>query len=135
MAEKDLSQVLAPVKSITPQAVTAALNGTGVDLQGYESAVVLLDLGTFAGTTPTATIQIQESSDNTTFTAVAAGDLVGGGQLATIDTTNDLTLYERGYVGSKRYVRGAVTAIAGTGPSLPMAVTVVRGTPRRAEAV
>ena len=127
MASRDLYNKVSPASSILARTVTATVNGIGVDLQGYESADVLIDLGTFEGTTPSATIQIQESDDNTTFTAVAAADLIGGALPATIDTTNDDTLYERGYLGRKRYVRVAVTAISGTGPSLPMSAVVVRG--------
>lgn len=124
---RDLESKLAVAQSIAPQAVTATVNGSGVDLRGYDGALVVIDLGTFGGTTPTATIKIQDSADNTTFTDVALADLVGGDQLATIDPTNDLAVYRRGYIGTKRYVRVAVTAIAGTGPSLPMAAQVVSG--------
>lgn len=127
MASRDLYNSVSPASSIVAQAVTATVNGTGVDLQGFESADVLIDLGTFAGTTPTATIQIQESDDNSTFTAVAAADLIGGALPATIDPTNDVALYERGYIGTKRYIRVAVTAVTGTSPSLPMSAVVVRG--------
>jgi hypothetical protein len=130
MATMDMYNVNSPSSSIRAQAVTATLNGTGVDLQGFEGALVLLDLGLFGGTTPTATIKIQESDDNTTFTDVAAADLLGG-VLPAIDTTNDETTYERGYIGRKRYIRVAVTAIAGTSPSLPTSAVVVRGGPRK----
>ena len=127
MAIRDLYNNVSPATSLSARAVAAAVNGAGVDMQGFDSADILIDLGTFAGTTPTATIQIQESDDNTNFTAVAAADLIGGALPASIDTTNDETLYERGYIGSKRYIRVAVTAVGGTGPSLPMSAVVVRG--------
>jgi len=134
MTMRDLASNISPAASIVAQAVTATLNGAGVDLRGFDAAAVILDLGTFAGTTPTATVKIQESDDNAAFTDVAAGDLIGGGQLATIDTTNDVAVYERGYIGAKRYLRVAVTAIAGTSPSLPMSAMVVRGRPHLAAA-
>ncbi len=126
---RDLHDDLSSVTSIRSQAVTATVNGTGAGCAGYNGATVLIDLGTFAGTTPSATIKVQESDDGSTYTDVAAADLVGG-QLAAIDTTNDEALYERGYIGSKQYLRVAVTAISGTGPSLPMCAVVVRGYPR-----
>ncbi|MFC4768736.1 hypothetical protein [Effusibacillus consociatus] len=127
MATKDLYNNVSPAQSIRAQAVAAVLNGTGVNLSGYESATILIDLGTFAGTTPTATIKIQESSDDATYTDVAAADLLGGALPATIDTTNDETVYKRGYIGSKKFVRVIVSSIAGTGASLPMSAVVVRG--------
>lgn len=126
MASQDLYNKQSAINSLRAAARTATVNGTGVDLRGYESALVVIDLGTFAGTTPTATFQVQESDDNTTFTAVAAADLHGGA-LAGIDTTNDEQLHVRGYIGTKRYVRVAITAIAGTGPSLPCSASIIRG--------
>lgn len=124
---RDIYNELSEVNSINAQAVTATLNGTSADLQGFESAQVLIDLGTFGGTTPTATIQIQDSADDATFAAVAAADLQGGALPDPIDTTNDAQLLVRGYIGSKRYVRVAVTATGGTSPSLPMSATIQRG--------
>lgn len=128
MSLRDVSSNLGPAQSISARAVTAAVNGTGVDLQGFDGAMLYLDLGTFAGTTPGATIRWEESDDNSTFTAIAAGDLLGG-LIAAIDTTNDDQIHKRSYLGNKRYVRAAVTAVSGTGPSLPMAASVVRGHP------
>ena len=42
---KDLSNNINPAVSIINAVKTAAGNGTGVDLQGYESATVLVDVG------------------------------------------------------------------------------------------
>lgn len=123
---RDLFNNIDPASSIAAQAVTATVNGAGVNLQGYNGADFLVDLGTFAGTTPTATIKFQESDDNTTFTDVAATDLLNGANSIAVDTTNDAQVHRRGYVGKKQYVRVIVSAIAGTTPSLPMSATVVR---------
>lgn len=128
---QDLYSSLSPASSIAAQTVIAPVNGTGVELSGFVGSDVLIHLGTFGGTTPTATIQIQESDDNVTFAPVAATDLIGGALPATIDTTNAATLYERGYLGIKRYLRVAVTAVGGTGPSLPMSAVIVRGGARK----
>lgn len=123
---RDLYNEIGPAQSLKPQAVTGAVNGTGVDLQGFGGATVLVDTGTITGTSPTITPKIQESDDNSTFTDVAAADLLGGALPATIGTAEDDTLYKRGYLGTKRYLRGIVSAVGGTSPSLPMAISVVR---------
>jgi hypothetical protein len=123
---EDMYNSIGLTSSIRAQAVTAAVNGAGVELANFNSATVVFDLGTFAGTTPTATIKIQESDDNVTFTDVAAADLIGGA-LPGIDATTDETVYKRGYIGIKKYVRVIVSAIAGTSPSLPMSAVVIRG--------
>lgn len=124
---KDLHSGLGVSQSISPRNVTATVNGTGVDLQGFNGAIFVVDIGTATGTSPNATVKLQESSDNTTFTDVAAADLLGGGQLAAITTTTDDATYRRGYIGNKRYVRVAVTAVTGTAPIVPMVGQVVRG--------
>jgi len=41
----DLSNSISPAVSIISAVRTAAVNGGGVDLQGYESATVLVDVG------------------------------------------------------------------------------------------
>lgn len=124
---RDLYNNVGVSASIAAQTVTAAVNGASVDLQGFESATFSLDLGTFAGTTPTATIKIQESADGTTFTDVAAADLLGGALPASFAAADAAKTYKRGYIGDKRYVRAIVSAVTGTGPSLPLSVTVIRG--------
>lgn len=125
----DLYSALSPavsLKAANQSDPTVPVNGTGVDRSGYEGVVVLFDAGTLAGSaTPTITAEIQESDDNSTFTAVAAADLQGG-VLPAIVAANDETLYERGYLGTKRYVRVSITAKGGTTPALPCSAVVVR---------
>lgn len=75
MATRDITGWLAPAQTLAPAARTASANGTGVDLRGYESATVLIESGTI--TDGTHTPKLQESDDNTTYTDVAAGDLIG----------------------------------------------------------
>lgn len=128
---RDLYNEVGPAQSLRPQTVTAAVNGTGVDLRGFDSATVLVDTGTITGTTPTVTAKIQESDDNSTFTDVAAADLLGGALPATIGIAEDETIYRRGYRGAKRYLRVIVSAVGGTSPSLPMAASILRGHPHR----
>ena len=130
MATVDVRSQVSAVASIRPQAVTAPVNGAGVDLAGFEGALILVELGTFAGTAPTATIQVQESDDDATFSPVAAEDL-DGALPATIDPTNDETVYELNYKGRRRYIRVAVTAVGGTSPSLPMSAVVIRTNARK----
>lgn len=125
MPKKDLYHAINPVQSIAPQAVTAPIDGAIVDLKGFLGATVIIDVGTFAGTSPSATIKIQESADGTEWSDVAAEDLLGGA-LPTIDTTNDTQVIHRGYIGTKRYLRVSVTDVSGTSASLPMSAMVVR---------
>lgn len=110
------------------------VNGTAVDRAEdnsmYQSAVVLVHAGTI--TDATHTIEVQDSDDGTTFTAVA-DELLQGAEPA-IGASDDNKLYEIGYLGAKRYLRAAVTTAGATSGGTYGAV-VVLGDPRVAPAV
>ncbi len=107
MPSRDVRLELDPKVSVAPQSIGGAVNGTGVDLQGCEAALVILDNG--AATTP-ATVKIQESADNSTFTDVADSDLIGttGNPSGVAQTAS--TVVKVSYVGTQRYIRVATTA-------------------------
>jgi hypothetical protein len=105
------------------------VNGTGVDLAGYDSALVIIEAGAVGGTSsPSFTFQVQESDNNTDFTAVADADLDGTEPV--IAAANDDQIHVIGYKGIKRYIRVSITAKVGTDPALPCSATVLRGRPR-----
>lgn len=125
----DLKSHISVVQSLAPASRTATANGTGVDLTGFDAATVVLDLGAISGTTPSFTFEVQESSDNSSFAAVAAADLDSGQPAA---VTAGGAVVEIGYRGIKRYLRAAVTVVGGTStPTLLCSATVVRGNPRK----
>lgn len=128
MSRTDLKSHVSVAQSLAPASRTATANGTGVDLTGYDAATVVLDLGAAGGTTPSFTFEVQESSDNSSFAAVAAADLDSGQPAA---VTAGGTVVEIGYRGIKRYIRVAITAVTGTTPTLLCSATVVRGKPRK----
>lgn len=129
MSTRDLVNRISPASTMVPQTVTGAVNGTGVDLQGFDSAVFSVNIGALTGSaTPVINVRAEESDDNSTFTAVAAADL-DGGLLAAVATGADATVQKRGYLGSKRYVRVAVPSVSGTSPSAPISASVIRGHP------
>lgn len=102
----DLVNVIGASTSLAPAARTTTANGTGIDLSGFNSAVVLLVVG--AITDGTHTPKVQESDDNSTYTDVAAADLIGSLSALTASTNQKV-----GYKGNKRYIR-AVTTITGS---------------------
>ena len=78
--------------------------------------VLLVWLGSHVYTGPllrTGTFQVEESADNTAFTAVAAADLQGTEPVVD-DATDDDQIYKLGYLGSKQYLRVAVTVSGAT---------------------
>jgi len=115
-----------PALTQNPAARTATSNGTGVDLKGYDTAIAVVQFGTW--TDGTHTPSLEESDDNSTFTAVAAADMEGsftavssGGGSNTIQTV--------GYKGRKRYIRVKLT-LAGTTTGALSSAAVVRSLPK-----
>jgi hypothetical protein len=107
---------------------TATTNGTGADLAGYRSAVALVHYATVTDGTWTATLE--ESDDNSAFTAVAAADQSGTFTART--SANDETVEEVSYLGSKRYVRVVVTETVASTTGALFAAFIVRGDPIKA---
>jgi len=124
---------------LVQQTVTAAnrtngtVNGTAIDLwsntvgdQVFRSALAVVQTGTI--TDGTHTVEVQESDDNSSFTAVADADLQG--TEPAIGAANDNVVYEIGYRGTKRYIRvTVVTSGATTGGTF--GAVLVLGIPRR----
>lgn len=127
MATVDLYNNLSAATTLAPAVRTESANGTGVDLQGYEGALVIVQAGTV--TDGTHTIEVQESIDNSTFTAVSDGDLQG--TEPAITSSNDEAVYEIGYRGTKRYIRAVVTVTGSPSTGGVYGALVVRGNPRK----
>lgn len=111
------------VSTLAPAARTASANGTGVDLQGFEAATMIIVVG--AITDGNHAVTIEESDDNTTFTAVAASNLIGS-LVNLVANTNQRI----GYKGTKRYIR-AVTTVSGATTGGVYGALVIRGRARK----
>lgn len=137
---QDLSNNINPAVSILNAVKTAAGNGTGVDLQGYERATVLVDVGAEGDTLSASLyfeVSLEESDDNSTFTDVAQagitdGTIAAGGIFLKLDGTangNPDTaggVFRVEYVGNSRYIR-VVLAKTGTHSSgTPIGAMIVR---------
>jgi hypothetical protein len=126
---RDLKSNIKPMQSLVPINRTAAANGTGVDTLGFNSASVVFSTGAIGGTaSPTFTFEVQESADNTTFTAVADADLRGTEPVVTVANT----VAQVGYIGNKRYIRAALKTVSGTTPTLDCNANVILGHPSAA---
>ena len=119
----DIKQTQDVQNSLAPAARIATANGSGVDLASFASATVAFSVGTI--TDGTHTPKVQESDDNSTFTDVAAADLIG--TLAALASNVNQRV---GYRGTKRYIR-AVTTIAGATTGGVYAGVVIRGDARK----
>lgn len=116
MALFDLLSDVKTKRVLDPANRTASTTGDStVDTSGYESAALLFSIGSTADTLSAAvnwSVRMEESDDNSTWTAVAEADLtdpIAGtttGEFAFIDAAAEDDLqYACGYLGSKRYIR------------------------------
>lgn len=103
---KDLQAKLGALISVAFAAITATVNGAGIDLQGFNSAAVLILPGVISDGTHTP--KMQESVDNSAWTDVAAADQVG--TFAVVATG---VVQKVGYKGTQRYIR-VVSTVSGT---------------------
>tara|TARA_R110000822_G_scaffold30636_5_gene89125 strand:+ start:793 stop:1236 length:444 start_codon:yes stop_codon:yes gene_type:complete len=124
--------------SLAPILKTADVNGTGVDLTGFSSASLVVNVGaagdTFSGSVKTNLI-IEDSDDNSTYTAVTSGNVTGGttdssGIFQTIDANGEAgKTYGIGYVGGKKWIRAVVDIVGTHSNGTIYGAVVVKGTP------
>ncbi len=133
---KDLYHDYRSTYTIKPQTVTSSnANGSGIDLLGYRGALMVCHAGAsggLLGASNYVTIAFVSSTDNSTFTAIADTDLIGGNNTVIIDANAEgNATHQRGYIGTARYVAIQVQCTAGA-VSLPVCAEVVRGLPLHA---
>lgn len=128
MANRDTATEALPAHSLAPAVRTnGTVNGTGVDLQAYEASYALVHFGAY--TDGTHTPKLQESDDNSSFTDVAAADLLGAfSAVAAAGGAN--TIQKVAYRGAKRYIRIVMTT-SGATSGAASGGSIVRGRSRR----
>lgn len=111
----DLKNNIELVESLNAIVKAADTNCTGIDTKGFNSSMAIVNVGapgiTFSGTDKVDII-LEDSSDNSTFTAVTNNTYVTGGTVGstgiwqTIDANGECNaVYGIGYVGPERYYR------------------------------
>lgn len=133
---KDLYNNLTAEAVLHPIVVSATATYTGIDLRGYNSCVLLIDIGVDAGSglgeSNYLTFTLKDSADGTTYANVETADMldltVTSGVVLTVNSTDeDNTLYKLGYVGGKSYLELACTE---TGTcSVPTSIICLKGHP------
>lgn len=128
MANRDLENRISVAASLHPAARTASANGTGVDLQGYDSAMLLVQFGAY--TDGTHTPVLEHSTDGSSYAACDSNSL--NGTLSAVSSgAGANTVQKVGYTGGRRYVRAVMTVSGATTGALS-AATIVRGNPTQA---
>lgn len=124
------------ISTIAAQTLTSSdVNGAGIDLQGFGSAFISVNVGANGGTLNGSNkldLKLEHSDDDSTYTAVTDLGEAGGytvdnsGIFATIDAGGEAAMtYKTAYTGIKRYIR-VVADVTGT-ISLPVSVVALLG--------
>jgi hypothetical protein len=103
----------------------AAVNGTAVD-KTYNNnmfRVVMFSIATGTVTDGTVAYTMQDSPDNSVWTAVAAEYVQGS--LPTTTATDDDKVFDVGYTGPQRYVRLVATQSAATSGGVSGAIAIL----------
>lgn len=116
---RDLKSMIDVQQSIIPKVHSADATGTGVDLQGFDSAVAVISTG--ADVAGTHAPELQEGDTlGGAYTTVAAADLQGA-----FSANIGADAVERvGYIGTKRFIR---MFVATSGASLVYGANIIRG--------
>lgn len=124
-ALRDIHHSVEAVQLFAPAAAkTATSTSSAVDLQGYEAAEVVINAG--AWTDGTFTPSFLDSTDNSTFNAVAAGGLLGSFTVIS-GTGQQNACYRVGYIGGNRYLKLVLTASGTTTGAFIDAVLIEAG--------
>ena len=129
-------------KSVTCQdakVFTADTDGTTVDRQGFESVMFIVNSG-IEGDTLSGSVKfdfiLQESTDDSTFTAVTSstsvteGSVDSSGIFLTLDANGETPQTSQiGYIGGKRYARVKIDATGTHSNGTPISVQGILGNP------
>jgi len=122
--------VARPALAIASRTAAATVNGITVDKNyqrnQFRSVMFIVHTGTI--TDGTTTFAMQDSPDNTNWTAVDAQ--YRQGTLPVVVAANDDITYEIGYTGSQRYVRLTAT-LAGATTGQVLGATCIMSDPRK----
>lgn len=143
---QDLSNNIGLGNSIINAVKTAAENGSGIDLQGFEEATAVVSVGAEGDTLSGSVyfeVSLEHSDDDSTYTDCVQADIVNGtidagGIWLKLDGTTggdpDTAggQWQVGYVGGKRYVRLVLAKTGTHSTGTPISGLIVKSRPRSA---
>lgn len=92
-----------------------AKTGTGIDLANADACTFVIATGALVDADATFTVLIEDSPDNSTWTAVADEFLIGTEAGASFQFDDDTETRKIGYIGNQRYARCVITPANNTG--------------------
>lgn len=133
---KDIHSGLTVAVAIGNATLSADNTPVAIDLQGYDAAEIVLDIGiggiSFSGTNKIE-FKLTHSDDDSTYTAVEQKDVLGvtvgtGGIIKALTSAHAAAAaYRAGYKGGKRYLK-LLADFSGThGTGTPIGALVLKG--------
>lgn len=123
---KDLFSNVGVVQALAPAVQSSATEGSAIDLQEFGSVVISVNTGTVVGDGDFG-VKLQHSDQSGSGFVDAPASVVDSNAPATLEAGK---AYKLKYVGSKRYVRLALTKAGGT--SIAAGAVAVLGNPAMA---
>jgi hypothetical protein len=137
---RDIHSGIAVISAIGAALLTADATSAAIDLQGFDSAEIVLAIG-IGGITFDAANKIEfkltESDDDLTYTAITDDDVLGvrntsNGIIKALTSAHAAASVHRfGYIGGKRYLKIAADFSGTHGTGTPIAAMVLQGKPSR----
>lgn len=118
---RDLVGHVIPATTIDPDDYTSTVTGAIIDLQGYDSMMVALFVGTLTDGTHVPKLVHGNESNLSDVADVAAIDLDGSFANLASDTNQYV-----GYLGNKRYCRVVNTITGGPGTGVQLCAAILR---------
>ena len=141
---QDLTHIIVVSNSLINAVKTAAANGTGVDLKGFEEATAIVDVGAEGDTLSSSVyfeVSLEHSDDDSTYTDCVQADVINGtiaagGIWLKLDGTTGGDPdtaggdWQIGYVGGKRYLRLVLAKNGTHSNGTPISGVIVKSRPR-----
>lgn len=109
---RDIANNLDVKRAVSPQAArtdNTAIVSQVADLRGYDGCMLAINIGANTDANATFAVLIEDSDNNSDYSAVADEYLNGTEALAGFQFDDDNEMRKIGYNGIKRYVRATIT--------------------------
>ena len=132
----DLANMIQAKRALSPVSVSdnTAQVAQAINSYGYQSVTYLIAIGSFADADATVTVLLEESSDNSTWSAVADADMISQTAGTAPETAaawqfdDDNEVRKLGYIGNKQYTRLTMTP-ANNASALVLSAMAILGHP------
>lgn len=109
---RDIMNGLDLKRAVVPQAArtdNTAIVSTSCNLKGYDGCVLAINIGANTDANATFAVLIEDSDNDSSYSAVSDDYLNGTEALAGFQFDDDNELRKIGYLGIKQYVRATIT--------------------------